>query len=137
MHYSVGVRARSFHKSLTHPLGMSDPEAQNEPAPPPQPPRPTQPPSATGGRSQLEADELYARQLAEHYQHQAARQGLRDSTRDYRGQDPRLERPRQETSLKPNELYDDREHSFLDGNHPLAAASGQSLMLDRRSPRHS
>ena len=41
--------------------GMSDPDAV-EPTPPPQPPRPQNTP-----QSQLEADELYARQLAESY----------------------------------------------------------------------
>ncbi|KAK8086314.1 ubiquitin-binding protein CUE5 [Apiospora phragmitis] len=52
-------------------LGMSDPDAvQNDPVaeehevPPPQPPRPTGPQAQM---SQVEADELYARQLAEHY----------------------------------------------------------------------
>lgn len=43
-------------------LGMSDPDSQREPEPPAKPPRPTQ-----QKLSQLEADELYARQLAEHY----------------------------------------------------------------------
>lgn len=49
-------------------LGMSDPDSQREPEPPAKPPRPTQqqPPTSTK-LSQLEADELYARQLAEHY----------------------------------------------------------------------
>lgn len=42
-------------------LSMSDPDFQGDEAPPPQPPRPTQ------QQRQLEQDELYARQLAEHY----------------------------------------------------------------------
>ena len=44
-------------------LGMSDPnfKAEEEGPPPPQPPRRTQP------QSQMEADELYARQLNEHF----------------------------------------------------------------------
>ncbi|KAG9777533.1 hypothetical protein ABEF93_000357 [Exophiala dermatitidis] len=45
-------------------LGMTDPDSQREPEPPAKPPRPTQP---TGKLSQVEADELYARQLAEQY----------------------------------------------------------------------
>jgi hypothetical protein len=45
-------------------LGMSDPDAANIEAPPAKPPRPTGQPTKM---TQLEADELYARQLAEHY----------------------------------------------------------------------
>jgi hypothetical protein len=45
-------------------LGMSDPDAVNIEAPPAKPPRPTGQPTKM---TQLEADELYARQLAEHY----------------------------------------------------------------------
>ncbi|EXJ86363.1 hypothetical protein A1O3_03314 [Capronia epimyces CBS 606.96] len=51
-------------------LGMTDPDSQREPEPPAKPPRPTQqyqPPRSTAKLSQVEADELYARQLAEHY----------------------------------------------------------------------
>jgi len=56
-------------------LGMSDPDSQREPEPPAKPPRPTQqqPPTSTK-LSQLEADELYARQLAEHYGGSASQQ---------------------------------------------------------------
>ena len=51
---------------------MSDPDFKaEEEAPPPQPPRRTQP------QSQVEADELYARQLNEHYN--AARPQQRSS----------------------------------------------------------
>ena len=47
---------------------MSDPDAA-EPPPPPQPPRPQRAPTVPTSteESQLEADERYARQLAEHY----------------------------------------------------------------------
>lgn len=49
-------------------LGMSDPDSQREPEPPAKPPRPSQQPGQTSTKlSQMEADELYARQLAEHY----------------------------------------------------------------------
>ncbi|KIV90716.1 hypothetical protein PV10_05342 [Exophiala mesophila] len=51
-------------------LGMTDPDSQREPDPPLQPPRPIRPqqqPHVPGKMSQLESDELYARQLAEHY----------------------------------------------------------------------
>jgi len=84
-------------------LGMSDPDFQAEETPPPQPPRPKQ------ARTQLEADELYARQLAQHYQSSAPGYGSRE-----RG-DPPMPQRRRETALKPNELYDDKEHSFFDG----------------------
>ena len=94
---------------------MSDPDAQSESAPPPQPTRPTQPSQDAATQRQLESDELYARQLAQHYDNQAYGP-RRDSARDYRGQaPPQLPRRRPETELNPNELYDDRERSFIDG----------------------
>ncbi|KAI0882408.1 uncharacterized protein GGS22DRAFT_43525 [Annulohypoxylon maeteangense] len=95
-------------------LGMSDPDAvQNEPEqdapPPPQPPRPTGPRSPM---SQMEADELYARQLAQHYDSV----GAYESRTQNRG--PGGQFPRQATGLKPNEMYD-REHSFIDDDLPV------------------
>lgn len=75
---------------------MSDPSFKAEEVPPPQPPRP-QP------RSQLEQDELYARQLAEHYQAQAGHGG--------HGQRRQGDGPRRQQ--RPSES--DREHSFFDG----------------------
>ncbi|KAH8724856.1 hypothetical protein GQ44DRAFT_727363 [Phaeosphaeriaceae sp. PMI808] len=80
--------------------GMSDPNFKTEEAPPPQPPRP-QP------RSQLEQDEIYARQLAEHYQTQGGQGHASERSRaqgDARGQ----QRPRES----------DREHSFFDDELP-------------------
>ena len=76
---------------------MSDPDFKGEEAPPPQPPRPNQP------RTQLEADEQYARQLAEHYE---------SSAHGSRGP----QQPRRQTGLGQHE--DEREHSFFDGNTP-------------------
>ena len=98
-------------------LEMTDPDAvqhevetQTE-VPPPQPPRPV--PGATP-QSQLEADEIYARQLAQHYENV----GAYESRTSNRG--PAYPpRPRQQTGLKPNELYDDREHSFIDDDLPV------------------
>lgn len=96
---------------------MSDPSAQEDPTPPPQPPRPNRHPSAgdrntTTPRNQLEADELYARQLAEHYGGAASYR--RDPrSRGDRGNPPQPVR-RSQTGLKPSELYED-DHSFLEG----------------------
>ncbi|CAJ2511465.1 Uu.00g070900.m01.CDS01 [Anthostomella pinea] len=94
-------------------LGMSDPDAvqqepASEPAPPPQPPRPT----GRSAMSQLEADELYARQLAEHYDNAGAYEA-RTTNRGPGGQ-----YRQQTTGLKPNEQYD-REHSFIDDDLPV------------------
>ena len=88
-------------------LGMSDPDAQTEaasPPPPQQPPRPAAPAVAQGqgAHSQLEADELYARQLAEHYQQQ-------DMRRAARGQGDA--RQRQQGYYQEEE----RERNFIDG----------------------
>ncbi|CAG9938809.1 unnamed protein product [Clonostachys rosea f. rosea IK726] len=86
-------------------LEMTDPEAanQNEPqeVPPPQPPRPQ------GRRelTQLEADELYARQLAEHYDNVGEYEQRTSNRGDPRGQ-----------GQYPNE---DREHSFIDDDLPV------------------
>jgi hypothetical protein len=81
---------------------MSDPNYTPDDGPPPQPPRPGQP------KSQLEQDELYARQLAAHYQ-SSTPHGYGSRTRG----DPPLPRQRKETGLNPNELSPDR--SFFDG----------------------
>jgi hypothetical protein len=75
---------------------MSDPNFKAEEAPPPQPPRP-QP------RSQLEQDEIYARQLAEHYQSQGGQPGHGSRGGGDAGR-------RQQRPGEP-----DREHSFFDG----------------------
>jgi hypothetical protein len=95
---------------------MSDPEAhhEEEPAPPPKPPRPARTPTGLSDTStpltQLEADELYARQLAEHYNapsYRPTQRGAQDASQ-------RPPRPKKEMGLKPNELYD-KDHSFIDG----------------------
>ena len=95
---------------------MSDPDSQKEPPPPPQPPRPAQAPigATSTAQSQLEADEQYARQLAEHYSGSAA-YGGQPRSRSGGRQDPALSRPKGDTGLQSNEPYDDRDHSFLDG----------------------
>ncbi|MCJ1312826.1 ubiquitin-binding protein cue5 [Agyrium rufum] len=88
-------------------LSMTDPSvAQQDEAPPPQPPRRPQ-------QTQLEADEAYARRLAEQYN------GSSHYERGSSDPDaPRLPRRKKETGLKPSELYDDRDRSFIDDDLP-------------------
>lgn len=82
---------------------MSDPNFKTEEAPPPQPPRP-QP------RSQLEQDEMYARQLAEHYQNQGSQQGQGG------GHGARQPQPyARSNNHQNNQNKDEREYSFFDG----------------------
>ncbi|KAI2022426.1 ubiquitin-binding protein cue5 [Ophidiomyces ophidiicola] len=107
---SGGNVDRAFHALL----GMSDPDAQIEPPPPPKPPRPTMATSTT--QSQLEQDEMYARQLEEHYNSSERHRGQPGSAWD---NEPHLPRRHTETGLKPNELYDDRERSFIDDDLPV------------------
>ncbi|KAI9753467.1 MAG: hypothetical protein M4579_005151 [Chaenotheca gracillima] len=98
-------------------LSMSDPESQKEAPPPAQPPRPTASPlstdATTTSQTQLDADERYARQLAEHYSGQTGPRGGSRTSRD-----PVPLRRQQETGLKPNELYED-DHSFFDDDLPV------------------
>ncbi|KAL2025414.1 hypothetical protein VTO58DRAFT_103639 [Aureobasidium pullulans] len=89
-------------------LAMSDPDFKPEEAPPPRPPRPTQ------AQRQLDADEQYARQLAQHFQSESRPQrAMRDE--DDRGP-PLPSRPRQQQ--RPGLAEDDREYSFFDDDLP-------------------
>lgn len=81
-------------------LGMSDPDAIREEIPPPQPPRPAQRVGSTP-LSQLEADEQYARQLAEHYGGGEFRGGSRGP-------------PRQ-----PGRRQSEEDYSFIDDDLPI------------------
>ncbi|KAI0013293.1 hypothetical protein F4779DRAFT_445242 [Xylariaceae sp. FL0662B] len=113
-------------------LGMSDPDAvqdepSREPAPPPQPPRPTGPRSPM---SQLEADELYARQLAQHYDNVGAYEA-RTMNRS-----PGSQYQRQATGLKPNEMYD-REHSFIDDDLPVLKENFRKGFLETQTKVNS
>lgn len=99
-------------------LEMTDPDAASrevdEPAPP-QPPRPTVAPEGLSPQSQLEADELYARQLAQHYENVGAYE------------DRTSHRPaRQQTGLDPSRNYHGRddssrepERNFMDDELPV------------------
>ncbi|EEP80918.1 predicted protein [Uncinocarpus reesii 1704] len=91
---------------------MSDPDAQVE-LPPMKPPRPS---TTSTTQIQLEQDEIYARQLAEHYNNAEQTRRYPQSSGDH---EPHLPQRRKETGLKPNELYDDREHSFIDDDLPI------------------
>ncbi|KAH7153122.1 hypothetical protein EDB81DRAFT_446860 [Dactylonectria macrodidyma] len=98
-------------------LEMTDPDARRDPeeddVPPPQPPRP----QARQQISQVEADELYARQLAEHYDNVGAyesRTANRGQNPGHQGQnDPRARQ------RHTDEWEDDNEHSFLDHDLPI------------------
>ncbi|KAI9756412.1 MAG: ubiquitin-binding protein cue5 [Lichina confinis] len=114
---------------------MSDPTAQEEPTPPPQPPRPNRPPqvpdaNTTTPRDQLEADELYARQLAQHYGETAARRADTTSRGDriY----PSSTARQRETGLKPNELDED-DHSFFDDDLPVIKENIRKTFLETQS----
>ncbi|KAM0723225.1 hypothetical protein Q7P37_001425 [Cladosporium fusiforme] len=89
-------------------LGMTDPDFQAEEAAPPQPPRPAQRQQQQQPQNQLEADEMYARRLAEHYNSQADPQQTRYNQRAH--QNPNQQRPRY--------AEEDREHSFFDDDLP-------------------
>jgi hypothetical protein len=98
-------------------IGMTDPDAVVEQIPPPQPPRPSHPQPGSTTQSQLEADEMYARQLAEHYDGTASygqQRGTRGTGTGASGQRGR----QRETGLKPNEMHDEG-HSFLDDDLPI------------------
>ena len=80
--------------------GMTDPNAtaQDDYAPP-KPPRPT------AAQRQLEADELYARQLAEHY--------------NRRAQPPRGDQEAYRRQRGPDDETEEREYNFFDGIYPV------------------
>ncbi|KAJ8113808.1 hypothetical protein OPT61_g4153 [Boeremia exigua] len=88
-------------------LSMSDPNFKTEEAPPPQPPRP-QP------RSQLEQDEMYARQLAEHYQSQGAQQGQGG----YGSRQPQPYARSNNQRNQSNQNKDERDYNFFDDDLP-------------------
>lgn len=118
-------------------LEMTDPDAAERDHPPPQPPRPVV--EAVGATSteqtQLEADELYARQLAEHYENVGAYEA-RTSNRSHpsggrgRGEMPR---GRQQTGLGPHDDPDDREHNFINDDLPVIKESLRKGFVETQS----
>jgi len=107
-------------------LGMSDPDAVREPTPPPQPPRPAVSRVGSTPLSQVEADEQYARQLAEHYDG-AGTYAPRSSSRGHSGQ-----RGQHGQNLRPNELQDEN-HSFLDDDLPVIRENLRKGFLETQS----
>ena len=101
---------------------MSDPDfkPEEDARPPPQPPRPTQ----RQPMSQLEADELYARQLAEQYNSAAPR-----SQTTYNQREP----ARRNVNRQPQQpMYDDPEHerNFFDDDLPEIGKNIQQGFLE-------
>ena len=104
-------------------LEMTDPEAaQREPVevPPPQPPRP----QGRSELSQLEADERYARQLAQHYDNVGA---YEDRTSNQQGS----------TRARQNWNEDEREHSFIDDDLPVIRENLRKGFLDTQTKVNS
>lgn len=104
---------------------MSDPDAVREPTPPPQPPRPITQRMGSTPLSQLEADEQYARQLAEHYGGHGE-DATRATSRGIGGQ-PR----RQQTGMRPNEEEDNR--TFFDDDLPIIKENLKKGFLETQS----
>ncbi|THC89770.1 hypothetical protein EYZ11_010764 [Aspergillus tanneri] len=101
---------RAFHALL----GMTDPNAE-EAAAPPKPPRPT------AAQRQLEADELYARQLAEHYNRRSPPQSRWEGGPPY------------ERSRRDSEQSDEREYSFFDDDLPVIRENIRKGFLDTQT----
>ncbi|KAL4796518.1 hypothetical protein BDV19DRAFT_361146 [Aspergillus venezuelensis] len=101
---------RAFHALL----GMTDPNAtaQDDYAPP-KPPRPT------AAQRQLEADELYARQLAEHY--------------NRRAQPPRGDQEVYRRQRGPADEAEEREYNFFDDDLPVIRENIRKGFLDTQT----
>ncbi|KAL4905723.1 hypothetical protein BDW74DRAFT_12253 [Aspergillus multicolor] len=103
---------RAFHALL----GMTDPNANaQDDYVPPKPPRP----SAT--QRQLEADELYARQLAEHYNRRAQPQPPRAGDDVYRGH------------RGVSDEAEEKEYNFFDDDLPVIRENIRKGFLDTQS----
>lgn len=103
-------------------LGMSDPDSQHEAPPPAKPPRPAQQsaiPTSTA-QTQLEADEMYARQLHEHYS------GASRQQRQKGAPHPQAPRPR-------TQAEEEREYSFLDDDLPMIRDNIRKGFLETQS----
>jgi CUE domain len=103
-------------------LGMTDPDSQQDAPPPAKPPRPAQHSgiSTSTAQSQLEADEMYARQLHEHYSSAS------------RPQRQNLE-PNQQAPRERKQGEEEREYSFLDDDLPLIRENIRKGFLETQS----
>lgn len=101
-------------------IGMTDPNAAIEPTPPPQPPRPTANRFGSTPQSQLEADEVYARQLAEHYGGAGQYRGNRSTSAGRQSRD------------RDNDAYEEN-HSFLDDDLPVIKENLRKGFLETQS----
>ena len=106
---------------------MSDPDAVREPTPPPQPPRPTAQRVGSTPQSQVESDEQYARQLAEHYG--GGSYAPRSSNG---GSGERRRQQSQQTGQRPNEMNDEN-RSFLDDDLPVIKENLRKGFLETQS----
>ena len=101
-------------------LEMTDPDAaaqnQEPENPPPQPPRPA---GGGGGRSQLEADELYARQLAQHYENVGAYEARTANTPPRQTRRQPQQQQQQQRPMQTGTGEEDREYSFMDDELPV------------------
>lgn len=103
-------------------LGMTDPESQQNASPPAKPPRPIrhgEVPTSTA-QSQLEADEMYARQLHEHYS------GASRQQRESLGS-------RQQAPIQQRRGEEVREYSFLDDDLPMIRENIRKGFLETQS----
>ncbi|ERF74661.1 hypothetical protein EPUS_00791 [Endocarpon pusillum Z07020] len=103
-------------------LGMTDPDSQKDVPPPAKPPRPAQQsglPTSTA-QSQLEADEMYARQLHEHYS-STGRQQRQNVV------------PNQQPTRPHTQAQEEREYSFLDDDLPMIRENIRKGFLETQS----
>lgn len=105
---------------------MSDPDAVREPIPPPQPPRPTAQHAGSTPQTQLEADEQYARQLAEHYG-SGGSYGPRTSSQSAGYPQGRF--------APADDQYE--EHSFIDDDLPVIKENFRKGFLETQSKVNS
>ncbi|KAJ5160544.1 uncharacterized protein N7482_007548 [Penicillium canariense] len=106
-------------------LGMTDPTAQEDMVPPPKPPRPSKPATTTTQR-QLEADEQYARQLAEHY-NAGGRRGPAPGWEN----DPRYRQPR------GSEDSEEKEYNFFEDDLPVIRDNFRKGFLETQTKVNS
>jgi hypothetical protein len=112
---------------------MTDPEAaQREPVEvaPPQPPRP----QGRSELSQLEADERYARQLAEHYDNVGA---YEDRTANRQGGNRQGGNRQSNDRNRQDWDEEEREHSFIDDDLPVIRENLRKGFLDTQTKVNS